>query len=365
MKQRILLIVAVLLIATPAFAVVSINLAQGTGADVNKVTVSYSTTGEAVRAFALDFTLGSSSNSMTWSNIADFNRGESNKVGGGYGIFPGQFRNSINPADPNWFAQYYYPAAPPNDVDSNGTGMGERKFIAELGTLYKDANAPGTSGTLFTVRVDANGQTGCCPLAVVVNTVRGGVVLEDGNSVMPTINNLPSNEICLSVPCTVPNVVNVLEAPIMTTGPNAVGMILAAGLTLGTRTTGPSTTITAGKVTSTNPAALASVVCNSPVDYNVSTGPATCATCVGDWNLNGHKATNDWNQIRSKLISAYGRTGYLQVDKGSATTGDLWNVCGDNDATPNLKITTSDWNRLRSQLISCYNSTGYLDCVCP
>jgi hypothetical protein len=208
MKQRILLIVAMLLIATPAFATVNINLTQGSGDDVNKVTVSYNcTASEAVRAFALDFTLGNSSNSMIWRDINDFNRGESNKPGGGYGIFPGQFRNQIDPANPNWFATYYTPVAPSNDVDSNGQGMGERKFIAELGTLYKkdgsDINAPGTSGTLFTVRVDANGQTGCCPLAVVVNAIRGGVVLENGTSITsPTlvINNLPSNQICLTQP---------------------------------------------------------------------------------------------------------------------------------------------------------------------
>jgi len=56
MKQRILLIVAMLLVTAPAFAAVTINVTQGTGADVDKLTVAYTTTGEAVRAFALDFT---------------------------------------------------------------------------------------------------------------------------------------------------------------------------------------------------------------------------------------------------------------------------------------------------------------------
>jgi len=200
MKQRILLIVAVLLIATPAFATVTINVTQGAGADINKLTVSYATTGEAVRAFALDFTFTNGANpKLTFGNIADFNKGESTSPGGGYGIFPGQFRNQINPADPNWDVQYYYPVAPPNDVDSNGTGMGESKFIAELGTLYVDSNAPGTSGTLFTVRMDPNSGENCSVLAVTANTVRGGVVLEDGTSVTPTFN-LPTNPICLALP---------------------------------------------------------------------------------------------------------------------------------------------------------------------
>jgi len=189
MKQRILLIVAMLLVAAPAFAAVNITATQGSGSDNNKVYVRYTTGGEAVRAFALDFNLGVATpgpNNVVWSGIQDFNRGESNKPGGGYGIFPGQFRNNINPSDPNWLNQYYSPIAPPNDVDSNGTGTTYRKVICELGTLYKDSNAPGTVGALFTLLVDSNGMSSC-PLTVTTNTVRGKVVLEDGSSVDPVI----------------------------------------------------------------------------------------------------------------------------------------------------------------------------------
>jgi len=201
MKQRILLIVAMLIVATPALAAVTIDVNQGSGADVNKLTVRYTTTGgDKVRAFALDFTFTNGVNpKLTFSNIADFNRGESNKPGGGYGIFPGQFRNQIDPANPNWYAQYYYPIAPSNDVDSNGQGMGESKMIVELGTLYKDSNAPGSSGTLFSVRVDPNSGQTSSNLAVTTNTIRGGVVLENGTSVTPTIN-YPNPVVLVSCP---------------------------------------------------------------------------------------------------------------------------------------------------------------------
>jgi hypothetical protein len=205
MKQRILLIVAMLLIATPAFATVKIDVTQGTGTDVNKLTVSYNcTASEKVRAFALNFSFGSVGNSMTFSanpnDINDFNRGESNHPGGGYGIFPGQFRNRIDPANPNWFNLYYTPIAPDNDVDSNDQGLGNRRLIAELGTLYKDANAPGASGILFTVRVDANGKD-CNVLTVSANTLRGGIVLESGATATDT--NLPfTKTICLVPPAT-------------------------------------------------------------------------------------------------------------------------------------------------------------------
>ncbi|MGA2093179.1 MAG: hypothetical protein ABSH16_07220 [Sedimentisphaerales bacterium] len=189
MKQRILLIVAMLLIAAPAFATIDINCTPGPGTSGNnKLTVTYKCNGgEAVRAFALDFNLGPTSpGQVLWSEVNDFNRGESNKPGGGYGIFPGQFRNQIDPANPNWFATYYYPVAPSGDVDSNGTGIGTRKVICELGSLYKDANAPGSSGKLFTLLADPNGQQQV-GLTVTTNTVRGKVVLENGTSVDPTI----------------------------------------------------------------------------------------------------------------------------------------------------------------------------------
>jgi hypothetical protein len=200
--KRILLIVTMLLIATPAFATVTITGIWGIGADVNKLTVRYNcSAGEAVRAFALDFTLATMSPQPVWSGIQDFNRGESNRPGGGYGIFPGQFRNVINPADPNWFNQNYTPIAGPNEVDSNGTGLGTNKVICELGSLYKDiVNAPGTSGTLFTLAIDINTQI-YIPLTVVTNAIRGGVVLENGTSITPTLSfPTPCFSCCPSAP---------------------------------------------------------------------------------------------------------------------------------------------------------------------
>ena len=187
MKQRILLIAAMLLISAPAFAAVTITGTQGSGADVNKLTVTYNcSAGEAVRAFSLDFTLATTSPKATWMGIQDFNVGESNKPGGGYGIFPGQFARQINPADPNWLNQNYTPVAAENEVDSNGTGLGQVKVITELGSLYKDANSPGSSGTLFSLRV-SQGSVSTVPLTVVTNAIRGGIVLENGTSITPTL----------------------------------------------------------------------------------------------------------------------------------------------------------------------------------
>jgi beta-lactam-binding protein with PASTA domain len=71
-----------------------------------------------------------------------------------------------------------------------------------------------------------------------------------------------------SCTCTVPNVVTQPEA-------TATGNIVAAGFTLGTRTTTCSNTIAAGSVISTNPVA-GPAPCGSAVAYVVSTGPCIC-----------------------------------------------------------------------------------------
>jgi hypothetical protein len=194
--RRILLIVAVLLIAAaPAMAAVTVN-AKHTGlpikAGINCSTceVNYVCTGgDKVRAFALEITL---SNGYTFTGIRDFNAGESNKapmVRPGYGIFPGKFRDVINPADPNWTADSNYnPIAPVTDTDAPGTGIGTNKIIVELGSLYVgDNNAPPSSGTLF--RFDIVGPTATATnIGIVANATRGGVVLEDGNTVTATLN---------------------------------------------------------------------------------------------------------------------------------------------------------------------------------
>jgi hypothetical protein len=186
-----------LLIATPTFATVNITVTQDP-VDKTLLTVSYNcTAAEAVRAFALDMTLGSENDSMTFYDINDFNVGESNKPGGGYGIFPGQFALQIDPGSPDWNSEYYYPVAPPNDVDSNGQGIGMRKVIVELGTLYKDSNAPGTSGTLFTIRCDPNSKQSD-NLNVALNTIRGGVILENGSAAS---TNLPTDQTLVFASC--------------------------------------------------------------------------------------------------------------------------------------------------------------------
>jgi hypothetical protein len=189
MKQRILLIIAMLLIASPAFAVVQIISTQKTvGADTNVVEVNYMcTNSENIRAFALELTLGGN---MVWNNIDrnSYLRGESNDAPNhkGYGIFPGRFRDTMaNPGDPNWQNTDYMPVAPRGDLDSNG--LQGNKVVLELGTLYKDdANKPGSSGTLCRLYADYNGETVGRSYTIAANATRGGVVDTTGATVSAT-----------------------------------------------------------------------------------------------------------------------------------------------------------------------------------
>jgi hypothetical protein len=179
--KRTLLIVAMLLIATPALATVTVNAVyndpclNGTGL----VTVSYVCSGgEAVRAFALDIDV---TGGVTIDSINDFNVGDQN----GYGIFPGKFRDFVNAASPNWKDPCYIPIAPALDPGAKG-GLGTSGITLEMGSLYVGA-APPSSGTLCVLDFNFHGAA-YGDLTLSKNTNRGGVVLENGTTVDPVLN---------------------------------------------------------------------------------------------------------------------------------------------------------------------------------
>jgi len=175
--RRILLIVAMLLLATPALATITVS-AVHTGGGV--VEVNYTCSGgEAVRAFALNLDIN---NAFTIDAIRDFNRGDNN----GFGIFPGKFRDYINAASPTWTDPCYNPVAPAGDRDAH-TGIGTGGITVEMGSLYV-GSAPASSGRLFTL--DVNGHSGVFgDLVITANATRGGpAVLENGTVASAALN---------------------------------------------------------------------------------------------------------------------------------------------------------------------------------
>jgi len=184
---RILLVITTLaLVATTAFAGVTISLediGEGDNDHIRQVRVSYDAN-EAIRAFGLDLYTTGGGNII---EIADYNKGDEN----GYGIFPGRFREAgIDPADPNWETENYNPTAAGGDPDRQ-PGLGYYGITVELGSLYTTGNEPPLAGTLFTIDVnlvDSNGnEIDDCNLCVTMNTTRGGVVNEDAEEVTVTL----------------------------------------------------------------------------------------------------------------------------------------------------------------------------------
>jgi hypothetical protein len=233
--QRILLIAAILLpIASAMAAAPHVDIA----ADVNTsqfnidsvahktVTIKYTVTNGDARAFALDINVDNGMN-IGDRALRDFKVGESNSVSKGYGIFPGRFRDFINPSLPNWSDPNYSPDTPWNSPGAENTGRGYPKIVVELGTLYLgEPNKPPTTGTLFTFDVNSEGGNDC-NMTVAVNVLRGGIVGSDAAQITDT--NLPfTKKVTFAAPCTVPT---------------CVGQTRAACLALLAGTTPPQTAV--------------------------------------------------------------------------------------------------------------------------
>lgn len=168
--KKLMLIVAALVIAAPALATVEIGVTDLGGGDA---AITYNVTaGEAVRAFALDVTVSAG----TIDAVSGYKTGESVSGDLGYGIFPGNFRDYIAPATPNWGDPNYTPVAPSGDPDALG-GLGTGGVTLELGSLYVDANGPAASGTLCVLTISETAE-----VCITANDSRGGVVLEDANA---------------------------------------------------------------------------------------------------------------------------------------------------------------------------------------
>jgi hypothetical protein len=169
--KKIVLVLAVLLLASPALADVVITVEATSDSNVCTIKYDASTETELPRAFALDVT-------VSGANIVEVNNyhvGESNSAGQGFGIFMG----TIQIDEAGVVTNDGTPVAPNNHPGALG-GLGTSGVTLEMGSLYEDGNyAPDPCGTLCWVEID----TPCKDLSVTVeDTYRGGIVMEDGNN---------------------------------------------------------------------------------------------------------------------------------------------------------------------------------------
>jgi hypothetical protein len=277
MRKIVLFIAALLFMVVPAMAVVS-NVNITCVPDGNKVTVSYASDANRIRAFGLDIDVVGAN--ITKLDVADAN----------YRIYPGQ----IVIVDGN-VIDYNTPYVPGDLGDANVT--------IEMGSLYttdanyaSDPNAgynkiPGLSGTLLKFYVSGN-----CTYAVTENAIRGGIVMEDPNED-------PSVTLCsgsVVVGCIVPNVVGgskaAADAAITAAGlvPNGTGVLSCAPL---------------NEVLTQDPDGSTVVECGSTVNYTYSLYQTTVPNIVGDTNV----------VAKQKVIDAGLLWAQADVNGGAAT----------------------------------------------
>jgi hypothetical protein len=171
--KKLCLVLAVLMVATPAWAVVNITCSQVSGTKM--VDVSYQVVSEPnkVRGFGLDITVDSGAKIIDVNSYPVY---PTNYVGK-YWVYPGGIVISGGQVtDPN------KPVALSTDPGALG-GIDTNGITIEMGSLYyptgdNSANAPPLTGTLLRFKVDK-----ACGVTITENAVRGGVVLTN-----PTLN---------------------------------------------------------------------------------------------------------------------------------------------------------------------------------
>jgi hypothetical protein len=170
MMRKIVLVLIVLAFTMPALAVVDVNITPVAGKLMADIEFTVSGESELVRALALDITVDK-------GNIVDvngFHVGECNGTDQGYGIFMG----TIQIDGDGVVTDDGTPVAPQGDLPGDTLGgLGTSGVTLEMGSLYEDGNAPGTTVLICRIRVSED-----CNMCVATNAGRAGIVLEDGKS---------------------------------------------------------------------------------------------------------------------------------------------------------------------------------------
>jgi len=178
--KRIILVLALLLIASPAFATVTIVATPKAAPNGNLVDITYtSDEPNAIRGLALDITVvqvPSSQGAPTITAVTPAVAGETIDVSTiGFGIFPGTITIDENGTITNTGS----PVAEAADHADTKQGLDSNNVTIEMASLYDMDDAgtlkPGQTGTLCTLTVSHD-----CDLSIVPNNVRGGIVLNDG-----------------------------------------------------------------------------------------------------------------------------------------------------------------------------------------
>lgn len=171
--KKIVLTLAMLMLASPAWAAVNITAAQV--GDTNEIVISYASTGVLPRAFSLNLQLDEPNSSIV----------SVGNVNADFPIHPGTI--SIDLSGPEPSIDYGTPVAPQSDLPSDTLpGLGTTGVTIEMGSLYAPTgpgspNAPDPNGVLLSIILAGDPGSTIC-LTITGNVARAGsdgVVLED------------------------------------------------------------------------------------------------------------------------------------------------------------------------------------------
>ena len=183
--KKLILVLAILAIAAPAFAALDVSLVQ-VGSNV-VIRYTGADSANLPRAFALVVSLtGASIQGI--HGVSNYKIGESNSTKPGFGIYPATIAINGSGTVTDWGT----PIASASDPLPTGAvqTLPSNKLVLEFGSLYApvaDKNqAPATDGNLCTLSIDCNGTGNPTITLTDESTYRGGVVLENGTTV--TVN---------------------------------------------------------------------------------------------------------------------------------------------------------------------------------
>jgi len=173
--KKLIFVLAIALMAVPAFAVDIALVREGT---TNVIDVTYANNGTTaatrMRAVALKLT-SPATTTMTLVS-GSFKIGESVTGSLGYGIYPASIvidTAGVVTSDGTPLADSGDPGA--------GTGNGSNYVVFEFGSLYLDPNAPGASGILCKFTFNPASVSNPTIAMIDEDTYRGGLVFEDGS----------------------------------------------------------------------------------------------------------------------------------------------------------------------------------------
>jgi len=159
--KKLILILAILVVASPAFAALDVNIVKIANGQV-QIRYTGADPCNLPRGFALAFEVNSTTADVC--GISAYKVGESNSTSRGYGIYPARITFPDPPGDQNKPSNWGNPLADQADPGAGDQTLPSKNFVLEFASLYAPVhdttNCPNyPNGTLCTLSYEPNGAT--------------------------------------------------------------------------------------------------------------------------------------------------------------------------------------------------------------